>query len=254
VSDDNKNAGQPEKDTPPSAAAMPQEPSPVQPTEEKELDDQDYQPHFIAEKLKNPPVLPGEDERDFQALFESYEYGSFSVGRPKTDHEYRLVWAATTLEWELHRLEEMKFKIIASQGRAAAETVFRRNLHVMAPDEDIEDPKATVREFGRRYFSSTDIRDIYNKRLAEGGNGPGAVDAEMFLRSLPSIGAIEKLIVSQERRLSKIWQQLDDCFASRDPEEKMPLSLSAQLHNEAMEKEAEELKKQREELKNQNDK
>ncbi len=237
MTNENMNAGQPEQEPPKETAAQtPQEPQSGEPEQKEVLDDNDYRPDFIQKDLDNPPILPGEDPHDFLVIFESIEFGNFSKGRPKTDTEYSLVWQATTLSWELKRWEKMKLKIISSQGRPAAEAVFRRTLHVMVPEGDVEDPKAAARELGYRYFASPDLRSSYDKTLEKAGYGSGAVDAEICLRSLPSLTTIEKLVAGLNRRLSNIRKELNQAYASRDPEEEMPESPAAKRANDEFEK------------------
>jgi hypothetical protein len=193
--------------------------------EEEGFDDSDYIPDFIQKLIDDPPLLPGESKDHFLQMFESFEFTS--NGRPKTDVEYILVYQATMVTWDLMRLERMKVKILASQKRPAAESVFRRSFDNVAAEGESEDIKTSARKWGRRYFADPEYRRAYAAKLEAAGYGAGAIEAEAFLRALPSLGQIERLIAALEKRLLNILKKLEACYASRDPEMNMPRSGAA---------------------------
>lgn len=199
--------------------------------EEEGFDDNDYAPDFTNEMLKRPPILPSEDRDKFEQLFEAVEFGAtdrkINPGRPKSDMEYFFVGQATTILWELQRWGDIKLKIIASQGRPAAEVVFRRALDVMAPNERVKDVRAAVCDWANRYFSDHEVRALYDAKLEAAGYGTGAVEAEVFLRSLAALATIDKAIAGLERRLFTLMKYLDAAYSSRAPEEEMPPSPAA---------------------------
>ena len=197
--------------------------------EEEGLDDNDYMPDFVRAKLDNPPLLANESKDDFQAIFESYEFPS--NGRPKTDAEYLLVYLATTVTWDLMRLERMKVKILAYQGRFAAESIYRRTCDNLGTEGEPKEVASSARKWAQHYFSDPEYRKAYAAKLEAAGYGAGAIEAEGFLRSLPSLGQIERLIAALEKRLLNILKKLDACYATRDQEMEMPRSVAASRAN-----------------------
>jgi hypothetical protein len=187
--------------------------------EEEGFDDGDYSPAFIEELVRNPPLLPGERQNDFELVFESYEFGA--NGRPKSGSEYLLVYQATTITWELMRLDRMKIKILAYQNRHAAEVVYRRTFENLPAEGESEDIKTSARKWGRRYFADPEFRKAYAAKLEAAGYGAGAIEAEAFLRALPSLATIDRQIGALERRLLNILKRLDVCYAARHPEAKV---------------------------------
>jgi hypothetical protein len=190
--------------------------------EDFEEEEEDCSPAFIEELIRNPPLLPGESQNDFGLIFESYEFGA--NGRPTSTSEYMLVYQATMITWQLMRLERMKVKILAYQQRPAAETVYRRTFDNLSAEGNSGDSKASARKWGRSYFADPDYRKAYAAKLEAAGYGAGAVEAEAFLRALPSLTTIDRQIGALERRLLNILKRLDACSAARDPETKLPRS------------------------------
>jgi hypothetical protein len=197
----------------------------VEEAEDEGFDDNDYIPIFIQRLIDDPPVLPNESKSEFLQVFESYEFPH--NGRPKTDVEYLLVYQATTITFELLRLERMQADIVKMQRRPAAEIIYRMASDDVATTDELKDVRAAARKNGRRYFADPEYRKTYVAKLEESGYGAGAVEAEAFRRSLPSVTTLERQKAGLQRRLFDVLKRLDAAFATRDPEMKMPKSLSA---------------------------
>jgi hypothetical protein len=193
--------------------------------EEEGVDDNDYIPDFIQKLIDNPPLLPGESEVHFLQMFESFEFAS--NGRPKTDAEYILVYQATMVTWDLMRLERMKVKILTYQGRFAAENIYRKTSDNLGTEGEAKEAATPARKWAQHYFADPEFRKAYAAKLEAAGYGAGAIEAEAFLRSLHSLGQIERLVAALEKRLLNILKKLDACYASRDPEMKIPRSVAA---------------------------
>ena len=72
-----------------------------------------------------------------------------------------------------------------------------------------------------RYFADPEFRKAYAAKLEAAGYGAGAIEAEAFLRALPSLATIDRQIGALERRLLNILKRLDACYAARHPEAKV---------------------------------
>lgn len=119
---------------------------------EKELyDDDNYEPDFITEKLNYPPLLPGESQGEFEAIFEAYEF--FHNGRAKTVAEYMMVWQATSITRELMRYERIKVKIPVYQGRSAAEAIYRKTYENLATEGEPKEFKNSAKKWTQHYFA-----------------------------------------------------------------------------------------------------
>jgi hypothetical protein len=195
-------------------------------TTDEDLDDRDYEPDFVKNLRKNPPLLANERAEDFEVVYESFEFTHY--GRAKTDAEYLLVYQATVLTMQLMRYDRMKVAIVSNQRPPAAESLFRRSHDKTAVSkDDLSDARAAARENGSMYFADPECRKRLAAKLEKAGYSSEAVDAEAFLRALPSLATIDRLIASSEKRLMTIIKKLEGCYAGRDPEMKMSRSLAA---------------------------
>jgi hypothetical protein len=193
---------------------------------EEHLDDSDYEPDFVKNLRKNPPLLGNECQVDFEMIFESYEFTH--SGRAKTDAEYLLVYQASVLTMQLIRYERMKVAIVSNQRPPAAESLFRRTHDKKAESKDeLSEARATARESSSMYFADPEYRKKLASKLEKAGYSSEAVDAEAFLRALHPLATIDRLIASAEKRLMTIIKKLEGCYASRDPEMKMSQSIAA---------------------------
>jgi hypothetical protein len=193
---------------------------------EEGYDDADYMPDFIEAVLEDPPILPGECKDDFVALFESFEFDYHQ--RPKTDLEYTWALQATIARWELLRYERLKVGIIAVQQPSAVEA-----LHIEtygfepAGKKERHDLRNSAREGAMRFYSEPDYKEEFTKTLERNGFGRHAAEAASFLRALPSLAVVDRLINSAQKRLNEALKKLDAAYAARDPEDPMPRSSAA---------------------------
>jgi hypothetical protein len=187
--------------------------------EEEGFDDEDYELDFIKAWLENPPLLPGENQAEFEQMFESFEF--FHNGRAKTVAEYMMVWQAATITWEMMRYERIKVKILVYQGRFAAEAVYRKSYENLATEGEPKEFKNSVRKWTQHYFADPEYRAAYAAKLEAGGYGADAIEAEGFQRSLYSLSQLGRLIANLEKRLFGILKRLDEIYAGRHPQKKM---------------------------------
>jgi hypothetical protein len=210
---------------------------------EDEFDDRDYIPDFIYEILQNPPILPNECHSSFEYLFESFEYGYSQ--RPKTDLEYFWTMQATISAWELMRYDRMKVAIVSNERRPAVESLHRKYATEPSAKQQPNEEWRSVRDGGMKYFTDPEYRTKFAAKLEQAGFGPNAVENQAFLRALPSLAALDRLIKSAEKRLAECFRKLEAAYATRDPEDPMPRSLAAQRTDDLVRRESEEMKKAR---------
>jgi hypothetical protein len=205
---------------------------------EEGYDDADYMPDFIEAVLEDPPILPGECKDDFVALFESFELDS--PQRPKTDLEYTWALEATIARWELLRYERLKVGIIAVQQRSAVEALHRKAYGFKpAGKKERYDLRNSAREGSMRFYSEPDYKEEFTKTLERNGFGRHAAEAASFLRALPSLAVVDRLINSAQKRLNDALKKLDAAYAARDPEDPMPRSSAARRTEENQNRRAE---------------
>jgi hypothetical protein len=203
-------------------------------------DDTDYCPDFIHEWLQNPPILPGENGGAFEQLFESFELNYKQ--RPKTDLEYLLTIQATIATWELMRYERMKVAIVTNERRSAVESLHRRCSADPSTQDKCNEIRKSAHDGGRTYFADPGYRKKFRVKLEDAGFGPNAVEGTAFLRALPSLTTIDRLIKSAEKRLADCLKKLDAAYATRDPEQPMPRSMAARRMDDLQQQRIEKMK------------
>lgn len=188
-------------------------------------DETDYIPDFILDVVSNPPILEGESADAFEALFESIEYSGDH--RPKSDYEYILVLQMTTASFELLRYDRMKAAIQMNSQRVVVDTLHRRLKEMPSTKDDVEKIAQSARKGTVAYFTDPEYRKSFAETLKRNGYGPHSVEGDAFLRSLPSLATIDRLIASTEKRLATCKTKLDAAYALRKPQQPMPISYSA---------------------------
>ena len=109
--------------------------------------------------------------------------------------------AAETI-WELKRLRQIKALMIRIASRTALENLLKqliRNPHYMLKLEN--DEKAE--QLSLDYFKSEAKKKEVLELLSEFGLDARAIDAEAFRSCLPDLGALEKMLISLEKRWNK---------------------------------------------------
>jgi len=198
---------------------------------EEDYDDADYMPDFIDAVLEDPPILPDECKDDFVALFESFEFDY--TQRPKTDLEYTWTLEATIVRWELLRYERLKVGIIAVQQRSAVEALHLKTYGLEpASKKERHELRNSAREGSMKFYSEPDYKEEFTKTLERNGFGRHAAEAASFLRALPSLAVVDRLINSAQKRLNNALKKLDAAYAARDREDPMPRSSAAQRAEE----------------------
>lgn len=169
----------------------------------------DLTPEVIRGIIDDPPILPNEDTGEFERLFESFEMTD--VGDASTPTEFLMVFRATVLTLEIIRLERTKIAILRNQHRPATESFFRK----IAPALPLEPIHIGARRDADKYYADDSYRTKSDQRFEAAGYAPDAADGEAFLRALPQLATIERLIASAEKRLFNFLNELERRYATR---------------------------------------
>ena len=75
--------------------------------------------------------------------------------------------------------------------------------------------EAIASTYADKYYTDTAYKKKSDQKFAAAGYGSDAVDGEAFLRSLPSLASIERLIASAEKRLFNFIKELEARYSAR---------------------------------------
>ena len=184
--------------------------------EEEELDDDDYMPDFIRSLLERLPLLPNETEAEFMQVFCSFEY--MGTSRAKTVGEYVLVYSITLLTWEVIRYARMKIALMLNQQRSAVEAMFRKTHEGAAMEGAASGLRIAGNQSANGWFADPASRAQSAKNFEAAGFAPNAVEADAFMRALPSLATIERLMESAQKRLMAFLKDLEKRYGSRADE------------------------------------
>ena len=189
----------------------------------------EYMPLFIKEMLENPPVPPGISVSEFQTVFQSFERDFKPPHRPKTDLEYYTVWRATVATCRLNWLDRLMPAAVQKQQRSAVESMHLQLQAVVPSSKKAKhELKRHAKEKAMDYFADPDYRKDFASQLNRGGFSVDSVQVEAFQLAIPSLTQIERMRKSANRELDEACKQLDRAYASRNPDQRMPLSMAAE--------------------------
>ncbi|MDH2343451.1 hypothetical protein [Bradyrhizobium sp. SSUT77] len=186
-----------------------------------------YMPDFIKRMLDNPP-LPAGMTIDFFRNIHTSVAESMLPHRPKSDLEFLAVFNATKAITRLMWLDDLINRLVHNNRREAVEALHHK-LHAVVPSskKEKDEHDRFAKEVAMDYFASPDHRQKFSSSLERGGFGADAVDTEAFQRSLPGLGKIETMRKAAIRERDQALKELERAYSSRDPEQRMPLSLAA---------------------------
>jgi hypothetical protein len=157
--------------------------------------------------LDTPPLLPDENEEEFNQLFDSFE----DYGKPQNPRDYIAVYQATVLTWDVLRYQQMKIGVLRSHQRPALESLLRkikvRTASKMGISEVVAQSEA--RELAASWFKDAASRPAMMRVIENAGYPPDALEVEAFQLALPALAPIERLIVSAQKRLGKFLDDLE---------------------------------------------
>lgn len=165
-------------------------------------------PKMIQKLFIRPPLLPDENEEDFEELFDSFVK---AVGA-ETVIEFYQAYDVAILTWEIQRYQRTRMKLIGNHTRQAVKNTFAMMLIDQSPvvvEAIVNHGTATKTE---NFFSDPQFRD---QALAEFDEVDYSIEAATFALALPEIVAIERLIASAQKRLLAFLDNLEKRCAAR---------------------------------------
>src|ERR1700692_3889266 len=169
-------------------------------------DKKSYLMDVLYRHLDPPPLLPDENEEEFNQLFDSFE----DYGKPQNPRDYIAVHQATVLTWDVLRYQQMKIGVLRSHQRPALESLLREiQVRAAAKKGNSETvAKSEARQLAAPWFKDPATRPAMMKMIENAGYPPNALDVEAFQLALPALATIERLIVSAQKRLDKFLDDL----------------------------------------------
>jgi hypothetical protein len=164
-------------------------------------------PLDILERLRETPqLLPHESLKEFHELFASFE----DYGKPQNLRDHLAVHQATVLTWDILRCQDMKVGVLRSHHRPALESLLRKiQVRTTSPSKNgIAEAvaKSEARQLAGPWFKDPASRPAIRKTIE---NPPNAIEVEAFQLALPALAAIERLIVSAQKRLDRFLENLE---------------------------------------------
>ncbi|WP_029586515.1 hypothetical protein [Bradyrhizobium sp. URHD0069] len=174
-------------------------------SEDKPSEDKSYPLDVLMRLLDTPQLLPHENPKEFHQLFNSFE----AYGKAQTARDYIAVYQATVLTWDILRYHEMKVAVLSSHQRPALESLLRRTNEVATLKGAEAIMKVEADQKAKKWFADPATRPAMMKAFELAGYPPNAVQAEAFMRALPSLAQIDRLIVSAQKRLEVFLKDLE---------------------------------------------
>jgi hypothetical protein len=115
------------------------------------------------------------------------------------------VHQATVLTWDILRCQDMKVGVLRSYQRPALEslcTVKRNGIGEAVAQSE-------ARELAAPWFKDPASRPAIMKAIEMAGYPPDAIEVEAFQLALPALAAIDRLIVSAQKRLDVFLDALE---------------------------------------------
>lgn len=182
---------------------------PTTPTDEKLNESpRSKWPKMIQNLFIWPPLLPDENEEDFEELFDSFVK---AVGA-ETVIEFYQAYDVAILTWEIQRYQRTRMKLIGNYTRQAVKNTFAMMLtdqSLVAAEAIVKHDTATKTE---RFFSDPRFRA---QAVSEFDEVDYSIEAATFALALPEIVAIERLIASAQKRLLSFLDNLEKRCAAR---------------------------------------
>jgi hypothetical protein len=163
-------------------------------------------PLFIRRQLDNPPILPGENAREFKNLFYQIEYSA--EDRAKTAADYLMNYQATVLIWNLQRTERLIVAVIRHKQLPAVAALIRRTNK----SGECEPGSVSYREaheVALDYFSSEEVQKRLLQRFAKSGYAPDAVEVEAFEQAFPQLTILYRQQATAQRQLLVFLKEID---------------------------------------------
>jgi hypothetical protein len=166
-----------------------------------------YPLQIMKRLLDTPQLLPHEDAKEFVELFESLD----EYGKPQNTRDYLAVYQATVLTWDILRYQTMKIGVLRSHHRPALESLVLKT-QVKTPIANSLSKaiaKTEVQRLVAPWFNDPACRPTMTQTIENAGFPPDVLEIEAFTLALPDLAAIERLIVSAQKRLNVFLDELE---------------------------------------------
>ncbi|MGL9621328.1 hypothetical protein QRQ56_25245 [Bradyrhizobium sp. U531] len=195
---------------------------------QEDEEERDYMPDHIEQFLNNPPPRLGVNSSTFRRMFDDI-CNCMPPHRPKSDAEFEAALNATVAYFRAAWLDRQMANLVKLHERPAAEALHLSLQAVVPPTKKYkEDLERHAKEGAMDYFADPAYRTKFIESLERGGLGAEAVEAEAFRRAIPSLAVTERMRKSAIKEYEQALKVLKEAYALRDPEERMPLSASAE--------------------------
>ncbi|WP_338824200.1 hypothetical protein [Bradyrhizobium septentrionale] len=169
-------------------------------------DNERYPLDVLKRHLDTPQLLPHENAKDFNQLFDSLE----DYGKAQNSRDYLAVFQATVLTWDVLRYQHMKIGVLRSHERAALESLLCKiQVRMASPGLAEAIAKSDAGKLAAAWFDDSASRPAMMKMIENAGFPPNALEVEAFQLALPALATIERLIVSAQKRLDKFLDDLE---------------------------------------------
>jgi hypothetical protein len=147
---------------------------------------------------KCPPLLQGESEDQYYAMFDLL----MDEMQPDTSTEWLLFADVVSLFWELGRYRNWKGAILNIYRRSALETALRQTHRSHAIVGDVVALINIARKEAEEWRTDPQKRAALDARLAENGYDETTLNAEAFLEAIEPLAKIERFLSSARGQLS----------------------------------------------------
>jgi hypothetical protein len=175
---------------------------------------------FVA---KCPPLLPGESDMQYYALFDML----MEEVRPDTTTEWLALADIAALCWEIGRYRVWKGSILNIYRRSALETALRDTRR--SRGEGFGDAPAffaIARKEAEEWRTDPEKRKVLDARLAEYGYDEVALNAGALLEAMEPLSKIERFLSSARGQLNAM---LKEVYVRREFADRAREALDARL-------------------------
>ena len=153
---------------------------------------------------KCPPLLPGELDTQYYALFDLL----MDEIRPETTTEWLALADIAGLCWDVGRYRVWKGAILNIHRRSALETALRDTHRSHAFVGDLPTLVNIARKEAEEWRTDPEKRQVLEARLAEHGYDEVALNAGAMLEALVPLAAIDRFLSSARGQLNSMLKEL----------------------------------------------
>ncbi|WP_342167325.1 HNH endonuclease signature motif containing protein [Methylobacterium sp. SD21] len=155
--------------------------------------------------LEDRPLLPGENTERYEALMRSI------VGELKPKDIIEAIWTKDIIDliWEAKRLRRWRSLILVQADLAAAEDLIKPGLHNADPMGLLSFEGSSADALAAGWVTGSPAeRDRVDRILEERGLTEEDVRAHGFLKNLPAIERIDRMIFTADQRRDSLFREI----------------------------------------------